>query len=322
MKLRKAPLMGSNLTLTDTYFQQFIEIIKKRVRDDDDDFLMLCVGETGTGKSNIMLEAMELYNPELSVDYVGLDPKDHATALNAAKNYKGLRFCALDEADVQKRNAITKYNKRLISLYSAIRGLNIFHWWNNPSLDMIDKFFVKEKINAVMYIFTRGKPLRYYYLFRKEAIVKILEKEKGSLTLKMLRKHKKEALFMGWFKQYEGELLEPYMEKKKARMEVHVENFFEEFADDDKQRICDIAKDIKMSRTGIYGRINILKNRGDWIEGEDYVQSGAKPYILPKGKEKLDFNSILKKNQNKPDIGTSGQNTPLYKHAKGEADEC
>jgi len=318
--MRKAPLMGWNLTLTDIYFQRFIKTVKKRIEKNNDDFTLLVVGETGTGKSNIMLEGMEIYNPDLDMSFVGLDPNDHAASLKNAKDYKGSRFCAMDEANISKRDAVTKYNKRLISVFLAIRGLNIFHWWNNPSLDIIDKFFIQEKINAVMFIFTKGSPLRYYYLFDKKAILNIYEKNKGKLTLRALTKYKELALYMGWFRKYEGNLLPAYMEKKSARMDVKVNEFFDEFADDEKMTNIDVSKKLDLSRTGVYRRIKKFQENGDWIEGEDCLTTASKTYVLPKGLEKLDINNFLSK---KADVGnkiTTVTNPPLNNHAKGVAE--
>lgn len=206
-------------------------IVKKGITsilaDKDDDFLMIAVGSTGTGKSMLMLHLFELFDSEnCGVDYIGLDRGDFANALYKAKNKPNLRFCGNDEANISKRDSLTKYNKDTIDLYYSIRGLNIFHWWSNPSLDIIDKEFIEERIKGVIYIFTKSinKP-RLYYHFTKKSLLKIWDKEKN-LRLRTLKKYAKTAAYhRGWFRNYSGKLFGPYDKMKTARMGDKVDLF-------------------------------------------------------------------------------------------------
>ena len=134
---------------TKPYSDNFVDMISAAVKriSKDDDFLLMCVGETGSGKSVLTLHGYELVDPEnCSIDFISFCPEDHAKGMKDLMQKKeGVRFIANDEANIQKRNSSTKYNKDLIDLYFSIRGLNFFHWWNNPSLDIIDKVFIREK---------------------------------------------------------------------------------------------------------------------------------------------------------------------------------
>jgi ABC-type dipeptide/oligopeptide/nickel transport system ATPase component len=286
----KASYDGWNTKAYDDMLPQFIKTVKDRIVKKNDDYLVLCVGETGTGKSTLMLESMELYNPEIGVEFVGLNPKDHAQALKNAKDYKGDKFCSYDEANIQKRNSTTKYNKELIDVYMAIRGLKIFHWWNNPSLDIIDKFFIQEKINAVIYIQTKDvKFPRIYYMFTKDAILNIFDRNKGKLTLKILKKCAKEySTYQGWFRDYKGKNWEAYTEKKNERMDTKVEDFFEKYVDKKKWNRAEISRELMVCKQTVTNKMFKLIEENKFIEGEDHILNGANNYlVLESGKEKL-----------------------------------
>lgn len=217
--------------LFDEVFEKVLLRVKEDMKEKKDDFLLMCVGTTGSGKSSLMFHAYEVLDLEgCSVDYVGLDPKDFATSLYKVRKKKGFKFAANDEANISKRNALTKFNKDIIDLYFSIRGLEIFHWWNNPSIDYVDKVFIEERIKGLIYIYTKDKdrPRKYYY-FRKVDLIRLYEKY-GDLKLKTLDKYGNEyKYYEGWFKPYKGKLWEPYLEKKRSRMEDKIDSFFETY---------------------------------------------------------------------------------------------
>jgi len=215
----------------DSVFLHIIEGVYDKLNVGEDDFLLLCCGTPGTGKSMLMLHALDDYlKKEASIDYVGLDKEDFARALRNTKDKPLPRFCANDEANISKRDSLAKYNKELIDLYLSIRGLRIFHWWNNPSLDILDKHFIEERIKGVIYIATKEtKRPRTYYYFRKKDLLKLWEKY-GNLKLNLLKKVKKQyAYYKGWFKDYNGPLKAAYMLKKNKRMDVKVDGFFDKY---------------------------------------------------------------------------------------------
>jgi len=241
--------------LYDRNFENVISSISTSTNENDDDFLLLAIGATGTGKSMLMLHGEELYMKEkASVKYIGLNRQSFASALKLSKSEPLPRFCGNDEANISKRDALTKYNKDLIDLYFAIRGLNIFHWWNNPSIDMLDKHFIKERIKGVIYITTkdRNRP-RVYYYFRKEDLLKMLEKY-GNLELRTIKKIRKEyAYYKGWFKDYKGNLLKSYLDKKGHRMNEKVDDFFMNYGQEgDMISGVNIRKEMGVSRSALF----------------------------------------------------------------------
>lgn len=240
--------------LTDEYFPRVVALAKKKTMENDDDFLTLCCGDTGTGKSMLMLHGQVMYlEDKADVRFVGFEKESFAAALKSAKDNGYPKMCCNDEANISKRDSLSKYNKHLIDLYLAIRGLNIWHWWNNPILDMLDKYFIKERINGVILITTKDKDKpRLYYYFRKKEILKIFDKY-GNLDLKTLKKVRKEyAYYRGWFKDFpDCSLKKEYMEKKQARMDYKVEEFFKAYGADEKMKSSEFAEKLGMSHATV-----------------------------------------------------------------------
>lgn len=205
--------------------------VERWITKGDDDYMVLCVGNKGTGKSRLMLHFMEKYlGAEADVKYLGLKKGDFITALYHAKNRPLPRFCGNDEANIGKRDAMTRYVKEINDTYMAIRGLNIFHFWCNPSLDMMDKPIIEEiGVKGVIYIPRKTPVLRYYFYFTKKAILQILEKYKN-LKLETIHKVRKEyAYYRGWFKDYNGFLLKPYLDKKSRRMNEKIDAMYSKY---------------------------------------------------------------------------------------------
>ena len=198
-----------------------------------DDFTLLNCGHRGTGKSTLSLHIEDSYlGDEASVDYIGLNPSDFAKAIKAASDKPLPRFCNNDEGNLSKRDTQNRYNKDVLDLYYSIRGKQIFHIWNNPSLDIIDKKFIEDIIKGVILITGKDNTRpRIYFYFRKMDILRIWEKYE-SLSIRLLKKVAGEyAYFRGWFKNYNGKLLKPYEEKKSKRMTEKVDLFFEKYGD-------------------------------------------------------------------------------------------
>lgn len=234
----------------DFIFENIIKDINKTLSDKEDDFLMLCCGSPGTGKSMLGLHALDLsLGKEADVKYIGLNKSDFADALNHSKTKPYPRFCNNDEANISKRDALGQYNRDLIDLYFSIRGLQIFHWWNNPSLDMIDKPFIEERIKGVIFIATKDKSRpRIYYYFRKVDILRIWEKYKNLKLATLKKVCKRYAFYRGWFKDYKGRLLADYKRKKDLRMDEKVSDFHIKYGTSDKLRPQDIYKHLQVSR--------------------------------------------------------------------------
>ena len=262
--------------------------IKNTMKKKDDDHFLICVGSTGTGKTSLGLWAYEEFDPEnCTVENVGLDPKQFARALGNASTGKS-KFCMNDEANISKRQHSTAYNKDVLDLYFSIRGERLFHWWNNPSLDIIDKPFIEEKLNSVIYIASKDidRP-RIYFYFTKQKILQLL-RDKKDLKLTTLHKYADEyASFKGWFKGYDGKLWEEYLEKKKARMKYKIDEFIKKYSEDSFTQ-AQVAKRFGVSDPTIYSYHKELLAKKELILNEDFfVNEIGKRFYTIKGVDKI-----------------------------------
>ena len=240
-----------------------IKAAQKR-QNNDDDFFVLTVGSRSTGKSRLMLHLMESYMGErASVEYLGLRKGDFAKALLACNQTELPRMCVNDEGNLSSKEGMTKFNRAVVDTYYAIRGKNIFHNWCNPSLQGIQKDFIKEIVNGVIFTYTKYKNVRLYYYFTKHQILDIFEKFKN-LELRTLKKNaKKYAHHRSWFKDYNGFLLQPYIEKKDKRMDEKIEQFAMDWGDtDQKLTKADMLKRLDISRPCFLKYEKILTEQG------------------------------------------------------------
>jgi hypothetical protein len=176
----------------------------------------------------------------------------------------------------------------MIDLYFSIRGLQIFHWWSNPSINIIDKEFIEERIKGVIFIATKEKTRpRMYYYFRKTDLLKIWEKFK-SLNLNLLKKISKDyAYYRGWFKDYKGDLLQPYLEKKDKRMDEKVEDFFDKYGEMDLMSRSSILKNLRIGERTLFRYEVELIERGELTQNLDF-------YISATGRRKYTKEAINK----------------------------
>lgn len=266
-----------NYPYDENFIKLITEIIPERIKKNDDYFIF-CTGVTGSGKTHLALHCEDLYMKEKAdIKYIALKKEDFASALKEAKNSPQPRFCCYDEANVSKRDSLTKWNKDIIDLYFSIRGLGIFHWWNNPSVEMLDKALVREKINGLIFVATKNndRPRTYYY-FTKEKIMEMLEIY-NILTIPLLKeKARRHASYVGCFKAYNGKLLKDYLIKKESRMEDKIEDFFNKYGENITKKfnlkISDIGNKIGVrDKKALRRYFNDLKEMNKIIENEHYV---------------------------------------------------
>lgn len=273
----------------DPILKRIAKSVDSQIRGSDDDFFLMIVGSTGTGKSVLMLNVLEDYDPEeASVDYLGWDQGTFATALRNASRKKNKRFVGNDEANVNKRNNATQFNKDTLDLYYANRKENMFHIWCNPSLDAIDKPFIKDRIDGVIYIYekTMHRPRCYYY-FHKKDILTIWDKA-GNLDLRTLKKYaRRYASWRGWFRDYKGPLRAEYIKRAKGRVADKTERYYRKYAlkEDFSISYTAAAKDLGVSATTIKKHMSKLIKQGVLISEQHILETPTRTYLNGSGVE-------------------------------------
>lgn len=139
-----------------------------RVWSQNQNCLMLIVGETGSGKSWTGLKIGEELDPSFSIDRVAFTAEEFAQMLNKDDIEKG-QAIMFDEAGVglKARNWYTEQNKKVIDVLQTFRFKNLFVIFTVPSAGFIDK---------------NGRKL-FHYLIETQKVLK----EAGRVRCKMQR---------------------------------------------------------------------------------------------------------------------------------------
>jgi ABC-type dipeptide/oligopeptide/nickel transport system ATPase component len=268
----------SNQPIDNNLKQMVLKTNEDIIRSNDDK-LFIIIGPTGSGKSNLGLHMLDLYLGEKSsVDYVALNRSSFAKGLKLATAQPKPRCLLYDEANINKRESGTKFNREVMDLYMSIRGLNIFHIWCNPSLDMIDKYFIQERVKGVFFCNSKQDKIRPYYYFKVSAILEIMDKYK-SLKMPLLNKLKSRyAYYQGWYRAYNGALLTPYLQKKEKRMIEKVDTFYDRWisgADEDKVPGVKLRKYLGVSTVSFRDYFKTLILEKKLVLGENYTRNKA-----------------------------------------------
>jgi ABC-type dipeptide/oligopeptide/nickel transport system ATPase component len=269
----------------DPLTENLVKDIKKTIADKNDDYMLFITGTTGSGKSMLSLHIYEVFaGDEVSIGAIGLNRNSHAKALDfASKQPRDCRFCIYDEANISRRSHAENYNKKLLNLYFQIRGLNIFHIWSNPSVNILEKPFIEERLKGLIYIHSKREP-RVFSFFTKKALVDIMNKNKGKITHQVLAKNKDKALYKGWFFDYNGRLRQQYDSEKDNKMRQAIFEFSSEFSEEEedfkanhysKQQLANKLKVAYSTVTKhLQKKADILKEDVHYI----YTPSGRKLY--------------------------------------------
>jgi len=252
------------------YLKANVAYLKKYIIENDDDFMIITIGDRSTGKSTWSLHFLEEYmDGQPHIKQVCGSREKFANSYYEISHGAKPRALVYDEANVNKRRAMASFNTDLLDQYYSNRGLNMLHIWCNPSLDMIDHVFINELIKGVVFFPTGNKKLknfRYYYYFHKDAIKKIYDKF-GKLDLDILSKCKeKYAWYMGWFRDYDGILKKAYLVDKDARMKDKAKQFQEKYGDDGLLKRGAVAKELGVNIQTIYTYMSFLTENVDYYK--------------------------------------------------------
>jgi hypothetical protein len=214
--------------------------IRQSVLKNDDDCVIVNGGDTGTGKSN--LSGIQYYfyvapTPPTE-EAIVLTVADFAKRLNDLKSImpKELRVIVYDEARLSKRRGLSGWNHDVMDLYGTIRGINSLHIWNNPDVEMLDKSFIKTRLNFLFYVLDkhRDRPRRYL-LFRRNDLMKFIEKHK--LHKKNIEEHGEQfAFYCGFFGKFKHPIMRRYLSIKAAGMSDALEKFQKKYGDGEPKK--------------------------------------------------------------------------------------
>ena len=130
-----------------------IESKKKLYKDHD--CLFVIVGPEGSGKSHLMMNILDIYNPNSKISDISMNAKDFVRSLRHMKRYGNPVF---DEAGdgLYSREAMGGFNRLLNKTYMAIRGLNLFTILVLPDFFDLDSYFRKHRVKGLFQVYKRG----------------------------------------------------------------------------------------------------------------------------------------------------------------------
>lgn len=253
----------------DDALKQYILKQKKDMLDNEDDRLFIIVGETGAGKSMLAFHLLEIYEPDLKMDYIVQERKDFAGALKKVKDQyvRGERnlYLWFDEADTDNLEQQARWNKKLFSMYMKLRKLSILHVWCFPSLKAMDRRFVEEKVRGVFFCYDKAKNRpRNYVFFNKKAILSMIDADIRLNIPNLKKARKKYGYWMGYYKDYQGKLRKAYDEKKVHSMSDAVDEFADEFSREGKKSSAKSTHDnmVDNERKGVHTPSTLAKVLG------------------------------------------------------------
>ena len=250
MSSQAAEVIIKPLPLCDDHLPRVIKHIVQGLQRKDDDFLLMIVGTTGTGKSNLLMMIYEMYSAATgttpSITQIALNSEDFAHAWGHVISDNN-KFVGYDEANVNRREWASQYNRDLMKLYWGNRGLKVFNGWCNPSLEWIDRPFIEERIKGVIFIHTKGERYRKYWYFTKKSLLLMLEKYQNLKHHTLLKHGSKYALYEGFFTKYDGILKQDYLLKKQDKMTDLVGEFVQKYNKGEALSLAAAAKKLTMN---------------------------------------------------------------------------
>lgn len=279
--------VGDRDKVTDEILPALVRRLRDSASKNNDDVMIMAFGLTGSGKSTLMLHGYEAYTPYPSVEHIALNPTDFARVLNKLGERPVDRFAGFDEADVSRRAWMTSFNQDVIGVYFAIRGLGGFHWWNNPSIDYLDKQLVAERIKFVFFCWDKAGSPRRYWCFSRQRFLALINKY-GDAKVETVRKHgARFAEYEGWFKPYRGALLRAYEELKDSRMEERLVDFAEKYGAGRTHSVVQAAALVGVSDHTLKKALLQGAAEGRFVRAKHYVTKGSRYLLTEEGVEAL-----------------------------------
>lgn len=194
-------------------------------RREDDGFFFFA-GRNNTGKSTLVHHVHTLWTEgRPNPDHCAWDKETYSKVLFQALSEPAVkdRVAHWDEANLSSRAAMTSFNREIMDNFWSNRSQRGLHLWCNPSIEILDKPLVKERLSGLFLVHLgqdgrRGFAMRRYSFFTAKSLMELWAKE-GSISLQVLEENAdRYALWSGWFLRFaDGDFLMKYQERKEQR---------------------------------------------------------------------------------------------------------
>ncbi len=138
-----------------------LDTIKDSVINGNDDFFGVIDGPVGKGKTLNSFQIMLYLDPTFCLDRVFFNPSQLYEGV--AKMTKG-QGCVLDETmELNSRNAMSEWNKKINILLSQIRSKNLFIIFNLPSIFDLDRSLALYRCQLLLHCYSPSFGKKGYY---------------------------------------------------------------------------------------------------------------------------------------------------------------
>lgn len=284
----------------DAHTISFINRIKKRLLETDDDFRLGIFGDTGSGKSHLALHIYERVSGDsATVECIATNRKTYPGAMLHAHHMKEkgnkLVCCVNDEADIHSTETMTKYNKAVQRVMAQNRAAGIFHIWCMPNPARMQKDYFVDVFDAIMFVRDKStKRPRTFAMFSGDKLYSLTHNKKDQfigVTLRSLEKASKKRTmrtYLGCFKEYDGRLLSDYLKKKHEKIKATIKEFYEEFGEETYKK-ADLQRAWNVSEPTVYKYIDKALSDNVIQEGTHFIKTATgRTLINTLGKERIE----------------------------------
>lgn len=199
-------------------FLKTLDIIKKKVREEDYDMVIVISGKGNRyGKSTLGIQtASYLEDEQFSLERVAWDEQDCNRILRTIK--KG-QVINIDDAQrvLLSYDHNTRGTKSLIRTIMDVAAKNIIYIIVIPNFFMLHRYIRMDKIDLLLYVYKRGR----FWVYGKSQIEKILDrygKVKYKKSFKMPPSNLEDT-----FEKLDNEFWMQYTQKKMEMLDVQID---------------------------------------------------------------------------------------------------
>jgi len=178
------------------------------------DYLLIIVGDTGTGKSHLGLQLLETWNQLIlkksvtkeTAQYMASDYKVWLRNFNDLQQYE-MNIYDEGATSLDSKDFMTKLSRDLSKLFNVFRAKKFFSVIILPSYFDLNKYFREKRLRGLIWVDKRG----HYKFYTKIGINFLNAYNEKSNFKSMYRAH---PVHESLFPEYNGCMLRPYEKEK------------------------------------------------------------------------------------------------------------
>jgi len=221
----------------------FIKRVKKKVQKQNNNYQLIIVGPTGSGKSWSALTLASAVDPDFTTDHVAFSPQEF---IDITKDTNPGQAIVFDEAGVGigNRDWYKKVNKKMMKIMQTIRHENQFILFTTPDTSFVDKQ-ARSLFDSYMEMVSLNPQ-------KKEAIAKIQRMQMNPKTGKIYYKNLRfDNLNTGFREKISKYKMKPPTQDLTKPYEKRADKFKRRLKDEGVKNVMDIGKKVDSKKSKI-----------------------------------------------------------------------